>query len=135
MGLSRGSPLATVRIPHPENEVSSVRVVATRRACSAVAIPAKRQCPAFELRTRQGCFFPSRARTYVERSSHQNASSNRRRSASAWLDNSRDRPTSPRIFASSPAAVLRHRRKPVLHTKRLVLQQWCRPGEKSRHTN
>src|SRR5262249_61716382 len=43
IGLYRASLLATVRIPHPEKDVSSVKVVATRRACSAVAIPAKRQ--------------------------------------------------------------------------------------------
>src|SRR5438874_1289891 len=36
-------------MPQPENDVSSVSVVATRRACSCVAIPSNRQCPALDI--------------------------------------------------------------------------------------
>src|SRR5262249_26761035 len=92
IGLYRASLLATVRIPHPEKDVSSVNVAATRRACSSVAIPAKRQCPPFDVRTLHGRLLPSKARAYVEMSSHQKISSNRRRKLLAW-------------FFSSPAAV------------------------------
>ena len=49
---------ATVRIPHPEKNSFPNRAHSTRCAGSYVAIPEKRQCPAFDVRTRHCCFFP-----------------------------------------------------------------------------
>ena len=48
-----------------------------RVARSELAIPANRQCPGFDVRTRQGRLSLSSASAYVDSSSHQNASSKR----------------------------------------------------------
>src|SRR5207249_11842269 len=98
--------VATVRSPQPEKDASSVSVAATRRACSWVAIPAKRQWPAFDVRTLHACFLPSSASAYVESSSHQKLSSNRRDSVFACLDKSRARTSSPKSLANFAAASL-----------------------------
>ena len=60
---SRAADAATVRTPQPQNESSCMSVSATRAARAGSAIPAKRQCPAFDVRTRQGRLSPSSART------------------------------------------------------------------------
>ena len=49
-----------VRTPQPLNESSSPRrISATLWACSVLAMPVNSACPAFDARTRQGCFSPS----------------------------------------------------------------------------
>ena len=49
---------ATVKIPHSEKNSLPNRAHSTRCAGSYVAILEKRQCPAFDVRTRHCCFFP-----------------------------------------------------------------------------
>ncbi len=61
IGLYRLSPSATVRIPQPDQDSGASSVLHTLRCCASGAMPEKRQCPAFELRTSQGCFSPSSA--------------------------------------------------------------------------
>src|SRR6266542_6452202 len=63
IGLYRDSPAATVLMPHPANEASCIRDVATMRARSGeLTMPLKRQCATLDVRTRQGRFCPSSAR-------------------------------------------------------------------------
>jgi hypothetical protein len=74
-----------VRIPHPEKKQGASNDSTVLRVCDAEAMPEKRHCPAFELRTRHWRLSPSSAKTNRESSSDQNASSNLLRSSSAWM--------------------------------------------------
>src|SRR5215472_505079 len=103
MGLYLCSFELTVRTPHPENESSSINVLATRSARSGEAIFVYRQCPAFDARTLQGFFRPSSASAYVEMSSHQNLASNFCCSRRACALSSFARFASPKACASVAA--------------------------------
>ncbi len=67
--------------PRSSPRPSASRRCGARRAGSA--IPLQSACPAFELRTRQGCFVPSSASTNVPSASSQKVSAKRARSTSA----------------------------------------------------
>ena len=91
-------------MPLPEKQSSHISAFITRAARSERAIPVYRQCPAFEVRTRHGCFAPSSASAYDAISSHQNFCSNASRSAAARRSSGRARRSNPRARASPAAA-------------------------------
>src|ERR1035438_8636458 len=104
MGLYPTSEAATVLTPQPENDSAFRSVRASLRARSGLAMPAKRQCPAFEVLTRHGWPWPSSAIAYVERSSHQNADSKFLCRTSAFLPNSEAQSFRPSAVATVAAA-------------------------------